>query len=564
MPLWGQAIVCLTLWGLYLFVESLGAGPVYLWPVGGILTFCILYLLKSIWDAWRWNRLVASMNVPTGIHGTAFEPTAEDAERFGLSFENPDGKGSLIAGKDGRLLFYCGDSHVTILGSNGAGKSASLLIPMGLSQNDNGVFTGKGTEVYLALRKYRGEVLGHEIRHWNPFNLGGLGGDSINLLEDLFSVVEAGDPLALSVAANKALLLIPIPKDGGGQNAYFFDFPRNFLGSALIYVVWKQVETGVPCGNLPYLNKVFSGSLDDLREFLFHMAECDAYEGTISRAAKLFLSLLKGEKGSSQAKSMLGMLANALAPFNPASHVGKAILHTDFDIQAITRKDMSLFVSIPPDQVQNFTPGGLLIEMLIGISLRDDSKDRCVLHFRLDEFGNLAGSKGEIPGIIPMLYLGRSLKTRGTFFAQDTGIFDRYHESSAFMTQAECYIATAVRDPEDAELLSKRAGQYSAIVESVNVPATGASGTDGSYTVNLPEQAIPNKRPDEILQMKPFTGLLFFKQFPPITIDLVHYQSVHEWREYAENNEDIELEDVPVLYSLKPRPWWLSALRRFV
>lgn len=151
-----------------------------------------------------------------------------------------------------------------------------------------------------------------------------------------------------------------------------------------------------------------------------------------------------------------------------------------------------------------------------------------------------------------MLYLGRSLKTRGIFFVQDTGIFERYEEPGAFTTQAECYLASAVRSTKDAEELSKRSGQYSAVIESVNLPVDTVQGADGAYSINLPEQGIPNKRPDEILQLKDYTGLLFFKQNPPITVDLVHYQSVQEWRDYDEDNPDIELEDIPVKYRLTP------------
>ena len=316
-----------------------------------------------------------------------------------------------------------------------------------------------------------------------------------------------------------------------------------------IYAVWLEVETGMLCGNLPYLHDKFCGSIETLRQFLFEMKQCDALEGSIAKAAERFLSLYENPANSTAGNSMLGMLSNSVAPFDPASKVGKSILRSDFTIENIVNEDMSLYIGIPPDKVQNFPAAGLLIEMLIGISLRSTNKDRRVLHFCLDEFGNLAG-KGEIPGISPLLYLGRSLKTRGIFFVQDTSIFERYEEPGAFQSQAECYLASAVRNTKDAEELSKRSGQYSAVVESINLPVDSLHRADGTYSINLPEQAVPNKRMDEILQLKDFTGLLYFKQNPPITVDLVHFQSVQDWRDYAENNPDIELEDIPVKYSL--------------
>jgi len=67
----------------------------------------------------------------------------------------------------------------------------------------------------------------------------------------------------------------------------------------------------------------------------------------------------------------------------------------------------------------------------------------------------------------------------------------------------------------------------------------------------LSEKSIPLYRPDEFLQMPDYTAAVFFKQNPPIMADLVHYQSVKEWRDYAQSNPDITMDGVPVRYSLK-------------
>lgn len=542
---WGSHLLGGLLFiALYLAAQHWSADYLVKWLFALFGAVLLVKALFGMVETFLWQRALGILKLPSGIFGDAFEPDFEDAISFGLFETNPDNQGFLVAAKDNQLLYCNTDSHVTLLGSNGSGKSASGSINIAYSMDTNAIFTGKGTEVYLAARKWRAETFGHEIKHWNPYHLGGLDCDNINLLEDLFPFVEDNNPEALDIAANKALLLIPKSK-GGGDNDFFLDFGRSFLGSALNYGVWSEIETGAPHGNLPYLQTQLGGSIEQLKMFLATMSGCDAFEGSIARAADRFLSLLKASPKT--ALSVLGVISNALSSFDPASKIGKAIQHSSFDVHDITRKKMTIFFSNAPDKVQNSPAIGLAVEMFTNISLRDQSKNRRILHFVLDEFGNLCG--GEIPSIISMLYLGRSLKTRGIFFVQSTSIFDRYSEPNAFISQSACFLATAIRDVDDAKLLSERSGQYSAMVENVSLPVP-EMGAAQDYSISLNEQAIPNKRSDEILQLKDYTALLFYRQNPPVLVDLVHYQSVKEWRAHVKTNPDIELEELPVKYSL--------------
>lgn len=76
--------------------------------------------------------------------------------------------------------------------------------------------------------------------------------------------------------------------------------------------------------------------------------------------------------------------------------------------------------------------------------------------------------------------------------------------------------------------------------------------TRGNECVKAPKNydAFPLYRPDEFLQMPDYTASLFYKQNPTMMVDLVHYQSVKEWCDYAKTNPSITMDDVPVLYSL--------------
>lgn len=505
----------------------------------GIAALLKLYSNFSFLPLW-W-----SLKKPTGIYGTSYKPTVQDAVHFGLQLNNKDGDGIPIAALNGKIFYYHGNSHLTFVASNGAGKSASVSIPIGLSigKHKSLIFTGKGSELAEILGPYRQDVLGQEVYINDPWGITNQPNYCINPIGDLHEFVEIEDPEALDIATGRVLLLISETK---GENKYFDDYARPVLIDTIIHLVEHENSTGELTGNLPHLYKIFSGSDTELKEFLTEMARSEIYSGRISRSAKRLLTLLKTSPKTAMA--VIGVITNALSLFDPATRLGQNIICSDFDINRIKKEPITIGACIPPDKINSHgTYMGLLIDMLLSASMRAQSlKPKCV--FLLDEFGNLA--KSEITSIRPAQYLGRSLGTQLIIFAQDTAIFNRYEEASAFTTQAEVYMAWAVRDTKDSEELSKRSGNISVMTENANMPQSMSGQSTDQYSVGFSEKGIPLYRPDEFLQMPDYTAALFFKQNPPMMVDLVHYQSVKEWCDYAENNPSITLDNVSVRYSL--------------
>lgn len=528
---WSKQYSSFEIVPLILGLIAIAYGIAALWGLRGIFTH-----LPLLW----------MLNKPTGIYGTSYKPNVKDAVSFGLSLDDKNGDGIPIAALNGKRLFYMGNSHCSFVASNGAGKSASFSIPIGfhVGAHRSFIFTGKGSEMAETVGAYRRDVLGQDVYIVDPWNISTAQHYCINAIGDLHEFVDRQDPEALDIARSRALILIP---DGKGENKFFSDYAQPILTDAFIYGVWNELDCGELSGNLPWLYEQFSGSQSQVKEFLSQMSRCEIYDGRISRSAQRLLSMLN--EAPKTGMTIIAELTNALTLFDPATTLGQNIICSDLDITLIKKKPITIGICIPPDKINSHGAyAGLLSDMLISASMRArEFEPKCV--FCLDEFGNIA--RGEIPAIRPAQYLGRSLGTQLLTFVQDTSIFERYEEPSAFVTQSEVYMAWSIRSTKDAEELSKRSGNTSVMVENTNLPQGGKADNDGDpYSVSLSEKSIPLYRPDEFLQMDDYKAALFYKQNPPIMTDLVHYQSIKEWADYAISNPNIQIDNVPILYKL--------------
>jgi type IV secretion system protein VirD4 len=495
----------------------------------------VLLCLKDMLFMIRWWLLIKHLLTPTGLFGRSYKPEIAHIREMGLSFENKGGKGVFLAGKDGQCIYYTGDAHISFMAATGGGKtySSSANICMSLGSSENIVATGKGLELYQLTADYRKTILGQNVILIDPFNMSGGQGQELNPLDDLIDYIAAHNPEALDIAASKAITIIPDnPK--AGDNVFFTKSARSILDKAIIAAVWWQTETGELTANLPYLKNVLCGSDQDLRVFLRLMQTCPLFKGAVKKEADKFLAFM--ENGAKTAMSIRAELATYLAIFDEGSTLGSRIELSSFNIEDILTKPTTLYIAIPPDKILTHgTYAGLVIDMLIGLCLRQKQGEvKRRVNFVLDEFGNL--SPGKTGNIIPAFYLGRSLGCRLITYVQDTEIYARYgDEKTAFESQAEVYMAWNIRKVRDAKNLSERAGQQSVVTVNPNLPV-GSSGTmTGSYSLGAQERGLPLYRPDEFLQMPDHTAALFYKQNPPIMVDLVHIKSIKPYCEYVGN-----------------------------
>ncbi len=507
--------------------------------VGGIFLVLTFYFAAktawSLYEDWKWKRFFEAVEQPTGLYGGTEAVGLNELVRAGLKTDNLDGNGIPVGAIANQMLYYHGTGHLSYRAGTGGGKTASSVAPIcfALGKHRNIVLLGKGKEPACLVAAYRRSI-GQEVRIVDLGNqMGGTGfqTDHFNPVGHLVELADCNDPALIDEARKIAATLASDQKDSSSENSDFFKKQaKKWKTWLLVATAIMEATTGELCCNLPYIYTLACSGDKNFQSFLSKMQRLDEYEGTVKGAAKRILDKMK--TSPKLFESVLSELENMLEIYDPASHLGKISVLSDFDPRDIKRKPMTIIVVTDP--TKSGTHGiaaGLTLEVLTSIALQAQSFEPR-LTILADEFANL--SKGTLPSMIPALFTGRSLGVQLITYVQDSSSFSRYgDEASAFTTQPEIIMAWKCRSTKDAEIYSKLSGQISVMSENTNLPQGVESDANKSYSVGMSEKGIPRYRADDFLHMADFKAALFFKQLPAVMIDLVSYTQVLPWRDQA-------------------------------
>lgn len=517
---------------IFYHLHRSGAYPVAEWVVGCLTTLMLMLVMRELYALFQLDRLDRQLRMPSGIAGRLEFPTAKDVAEMGLSFSNEDGDGIPLGGVGNRIVFYDGPGHLSFRAPTNAGKteSSAALICFALGKHRNIIATAKGAELAYLCGPHR-EAIGQKVLHVDPWRIMkplGLPSHDFNPIGHL--VRYASSPELLGKTRESMSIIQPEPEGGGGDNRIFLTQSRDLLSAIAGYLAVREGDTGELCCNLPYMFRILNGSNEELQAFLREMKHCDLFEGSFRRAADRFLG--KMERAGKTAESILTSAQDALQLYDPGGPLGKTTEYSDFDPRDLKnpKTPTTIFLIIPPEKSHTYGSFiGLCLNSLIDTCIEADRFEPRVTVVA-DEFANIS-PHGPLPSIIPTLYVGRSRGVQLATYVQSTESYSRYgKEAEAFSTQAECLIAWSIRGTKDAEEYSKRSGIRSEIGESVS---TSLMEVDGKYSVSLSERGVPHFRPDEFLQLPDFTCVLFYRQHPPVELDLVSFRSVDGWHAHA-------------------------------
>ncbi|WP_439629967.1 type IV secretory system conjugative DNA transfer family protein [Shinella sp.] len=546
-PPWVAAVLSFLSFLLYRFLDGMGAASLFVWLFGALSALFGMITVTGLWRVLQEERLQRALTQPSGVSGRLDFPSADDAEEMGLSFSNEDGNGIPLGGTGDKIIYYTGPGHLSIRAPTNAGKteSSSASICFALGKHRNIIATAKGAELAYLCGPYRA-ALGQSVFYVDPWRImRPLGMDSHDFNPIGHLVRYAGSPELLGKARESVSILQPEPDGGMGDNRIFLTQSRDLLSSIAAYLAIREAETGELCCNLPFLFTVICGSSSDLQDFLQEMRRCDLYQDSIRRAADRFLG--KMERAAKTAESILTSAQDALQLYDPGGPLGRVTEYSDFDARDLKNPETptTVFLIIPPEKSYSYGSFiGLCLNSLIDTCIEADRFEPRVTVVA-DEFANIA--EGKLPAILPCLYVGRSGGVQLITYVQSTESYSRYgKEAEAFTTQSECVLAWSIRSTKDAEEYSKRSGQRSIMTENISTPFSSASGP---HSISLSERAIPHMRPDEFMQMPDFTGVLFYRQHPPVTIDIVSYRTVDPWHRHARPMPGAPpLKDLPLKY----------------
>lgn len=524
------AVIC---FGLYKGLKAMEAHDVLLYLFGGGALFCALLtsfrLVRDVQVGIALKRLLK----PGGIHGRVEQLNGYDPRSLGLHTDNEDGNGLMLGHLMGspapELIYYKGDGHGLIAAGTGAGKTSSLSKgwTVGLGKHHNRIITSKGVDIAVATYRFLTQELKHHVVCIDPYRLmaaHGIQSDDFNPCDILVDLAEKESADIFDKAREIALCLIPEGLEASGENKIFRSVGRQFISNVLIYLAIEQAETGELCCNLAYLNRLLNSGTEDLLEIFSRMAIIPHFDGAVARAGKRFLSQFKNNPKSAQ--SFITETQEGLTIFEPATPIGKSCEYSTFKLSDIKNpnKNVTFHIILPPEKSGiNDTFAGLALNSICTTAIEADSFHPQVTIIA-DEFENL--STAPIPVIERVLKIGRTRGVRLFAFIQDQeSLKARYGQlSSMFWTQAAVFMAMDIRNVEEAEEYSKRAGQRAIVTDSATIPKQG-----GEFDVSVNEEGIPLIRLDELTRMPKFTAILFKEQNPPLMLDLVHYKQIDPW-----------------------------------
>lgn len=444
----------------------------------------------------------------TDVHGKARLATPAEIAKQGFL-----GGEGIVAGRIGRhLLRFPGSEFVLLSAPTRSGKGVSTVIPTLLSFDGSAVVLDIKGENYQLTAAYRAQVLGQSVFYFNPFS------ENSHRWNPLSYVSQ--DP-RLRGRDVMALAVILFPDDP--KNPFFSYSSRNlFMGLALLVLETPELPP-----TLGEILRQVSGKGRSLRQ---HLTEVMAHRARTGRPLSGACSDALNRILQATDETLQNIQSSFVAPLAIWSSplVDKATSGNDFDLHALRRQKMSVYLHIPAAEVMQ---AGLLLNLFFSQLINENVKTlpeqdaslRVPCLLLMDEFtaigkvAILAKAVGFIAGYNLRLLLVIQDKAQlvATYGKEDA------HNLTSNMGLVICF---APKQLEEAEQLSRMMGDHTVVVRSVQHANVGLLN-NGKYaqTITESEQKRAVMLPQELLAMADDKALLIRRGMPVALVNKVAY-----------------------------------------
>jgi type IV secretory pathway TraG/TraD family ATPase VirD4 len=458
-----------------------------------------------------WSRFFEGRTAAPGTHGTARFGEAKDAEAAGhLAPASPSdtfvlgwlrGTGHLA---DGR---FRQGGHVLTCAPTGAGKGIGAVIPNLLEYPGSAFVLDFKGENYAVTARAKREA-GQAVFLIDPFGITGAPSHGMNWLDAL----NPEDPDVVALAGAMAEMLVV--STGPEHDPHWTDTARELLRGLLIYIAGLSADRRT----MSELRAILTASEDDWAEVLADML-ADPLRGhrIVARTASAYLNRPEKERGS-----VLSTLVRHTAWLDDP-RLAQAFNHHDFDLRDLKRRQMTVYLALPPDRLRaclGFVRGfiGLALDSMTATQGRPAMR----VAFFLDEFGQL-GRMDTLADNITML---RGYGAQFWLFVQDLSqlkaVYPRWQSFLANTTQQ--FFGTA--DYDTARYLSDALGQFTVRYRTSSLSMqTGFSTRPGGSSMGSGEhlQGRSLLTPDEIMRLGPTRPIVMISGETPYLLDRLNY-----------------------------------------
>ncbi|MCA1371041.1 type IV secretory system conjugative DNA transfer family protein [Bradyrhizobium sp. BRP14] len=404
----------------------------------------------------------------------------------------------------GKKLWIDGDDvGGFVIGPPRSGKGASLIVPNCLLWPDSIVVLDMRGETYEATAGYRSKF--SRVLRFSPADETG-DTECYNPLDFV-----AIDPDQRDIDINSiATALLPTPKG----DAYWISDARAMFAGVTSWVL-ENPDIPDKDKNLGTVLNVVEGGDQPLRDWLEEVANpelrakwisCFTYT-TIARFAVM---------ASKQFDGVYGSLAAAVRPFKN-NRILRATARSTFDIRAMRRENMSLYLDFRIQQVASIGPifNVLMVQFMDYMSRNMMQRDERRVLVLFDEFQNL----GKLENALTVATVLGGYGIPCWFFVQSLRSIDNVYTREGRQTlvnSARAQIFLGAQDPEDQRYVSQLLGERKEVTVDKAV-STGVTLFDRKgATISHKTAMRPLMRPDELGAMNETRCIIKLRNQQPI------------------------------------------------
>lgn len=404
----------------------------------------------------------------------------------------------------GKKLWIDGDDvGGFVIGPPRSGKGASLIVPNCLLWPDSIVVLDMRGETYEATAGYRSKF--SRVLRFSPADENG-DTQCYNPLDFV-----AIDPDQRDIDINSiATALLPTPKG----DAYWISDARALFAGVTSWVL-ENPDIRDNDKNLGTVLNVVEGGDQPLREWLEEVANPELRAEWISPFTYTTLARF-AVMASKQFDGVYGSLAAAVRPFKN-NRILRATARSTFDIRAMRRENMSLYLDFRIQQIASIGPiFNVLMVQFMDYMSRNMMKrgDRRVLVL-LDEFQNL----GKLENALTVATVLGGYGIPCWFFVQSLRSIDNVYTREGRQTlvnSARAQIFLGAQDPEDQRYVSQLLGERKEVTVDKAV-STGVTLFDRKgATMSHKTTMRPLMRPDELGAMNETRCIIKLRNQQPI------------------------------------------------
>lgn len=494
---------------------SIGAGFVA-WLLMNVLIFVALFAPKK-----RELHGSARFANDMEIRKTGFLPTPVQEKKLKNKF--PSEPPVIIGKYKGKFLQFYGNEFISIGAPTRSGKGVSIVIPNLLTYPDSIVVLDIKMENWLLTAGFR-------AKYQDVFLFAPKSEDGCSHRYNPLDYIDRDDTKRMADVQNIANIFYPAddPKDAFWQN----QAQRIFTG----LVLYMMETPNRPC-SMAELIKLSTPTSMPLHEWIpTIIKERENTPIVIDNATghtevrplsveciEAMMAYVNVDADNTRS-SILATLMSPLNVFTDPS-VATATSHSDFRLDDVRKKKMTIYVGIQPNELSRFSKLlNVFFSQLININTRvlpehdERLKHQCLV--LLDEFTSL----GRVDIIQKSIaYIAGYNVRLMPIFQSISQVEDAYGRdgANAIMSNIACQVEFTPTTIEQAEYLSKRLGTET--VKGKSVSRNRGKGGGGSVSVSDQSRAL--MLPQELMEMGDSEQIVIFRRLKAIKCEKAFYYS---------------------------------------